>query len=101
MFSAHCGAVALRHVPDLLVEEQVTSGGGPVDEAQHVQQGRFARTGRTHHGDELALLDIQLDIAERGRLHLVGLVEAVDSGQGDHDVVLQRRMRRVSSASPS
>jgi hypothetical protein len=58
--------------------EAIAAAGRPVEAADQVHEGGLARTGGTHHGDEIARLDVQGDPVER---HHPAGVEIVDPSE--------------------
>src|SRR5262245_4542639 len=72
--------IALKHKADVLlvqfhpllrlhlmngtVEKIEFAGPGAVEHTQDAQQRRFSRAGRTHDGNEFALLDLRINAAE-------------------------------------
>jgi hypothetical protein len=44
--------------------EEIRSGGRAIQESGDLHEGGFARTRRTHHGDELAGIEGEIDAAE-------------------------------------
>jgi hypothetical protein len=59
-------ALVRRHADDLAVAEQDAAGVGPGEAGQHHQQRRLAGPGRSEQRQELAALDVEADVVERG-----------------------------------
>src|SRR2546427_10703176 len=91
---ADAGQLVVRKVRDLLAVEPVFAGGGRVEAADQVHQGRLPRARRPHDRHELVLADLDVDAAERPH-HLAAHVVIPGQLVGeDHDV----RQRRVAGA---
>ena len=61
---------------DFLAVERVAAAGGQVQTAQDVHQRALARAARAHDRDQLAVVDLQADAAQRvhlDRAHAIGL----------------------------
>jgi len=69
---------------DRLVEEVVLAAPGGVQHAQNGQQGRLAGPGGSHDGDEVALVDLEVDAAEHEGLGDPALEVLLDVAQTDH-----------------
>jgi len=61
------GEVVVAQVVDVLAVDDHGTGGRPIQAPDHVHEGRLARTARSHDGEELPLLDLQIHPAERDR----------------------------------
>src|SRR5690348_16574975 len=67
-------ALVRRHVGDVAIVDQHSSGVGAVESAQDPERGRLAAAGRTEQRDQLAVLDLQVEVSKRcdsreGALH--------------------------------
>ncbi len=71
--------IALRRLSriagDVLVEEPVVAFGRVVEQPDDVQQRRLAAAGRPHDGDEIALVDLEVDAVQGDGLDLVGAID--------------------------
>src|SRR5690554_5266081 len=79
------------------VLKEVTASAGRVEAAKDVHGGRFSRTAGTHHGDEFALLDLEIDALERHELRLSLAIDSRDSGKPDQGVTRHQRLTWVST----
>ncbi len=61
-----------------LVVEPVLAEPLIVEQGENVQQRRFSRAGGSHDGEELALLDVEVDAAQDPGLSGSGFVTAFD-----------------------
>src|SRR5690606_13563161 len=77
---AEVRALPLGMPGDFVAEEVILAARGIIQETQDVEQRRFAASGRAHDRHELAGLDLEVDVVERGGLDFVG---AVDFGEVD------------------
>ena len=68
------------------------AAGGPLEGAHHVQQGALARPGRADDGDQLALVDPQVDAGQGHDRRVAGVLL-------DHVDQLEDRRRRGRPAS--
>ncbi len=84
LVAAQAGELGLGVLGHVLAEEVVASGGGPIEQAQDVEQGRLAASGRAHDGHELAGRDLHGDAVERAGLHLGGAVGLGDLFELQH-----------------
>ena len=57
-----------------------------IEAADQVHQGRFARTGRTHDGDILAALDLDIDTGDRVDLLIAHDVRLPQIVRADDDI---------------
>ena len=69
--------------------EAIGAGGGAIEAADQVHQGRFAGPGGTHHGGEIAVLDLERDTVEGDDAAGIELVDAgevagLDQGHGQN-----------------
>src|SRR5690606_19411203 len=85
---AQLGEAVLREARDLAIGEPVAPARRRIDQADDVEQRRFAASGRPHDRDELALLDRQIDARERRGFELLRPIELRDALEAD-----QRRRR--------
>src|SRR5450432_398275 len=113
---------ALEHEPDLLAAQlrplvpreragvhaiqHVTTGGGPIQAADHVHEGRFARAGRPHHRHQLTLVDAQAHPAQRVHDHVAeivgpGQVRNLDERHPGHPRQNKRGVRRAPPPGPA
>jgi hypothetical protein len=67
-----------------LVEEAVGAARRVVEQADDVEQRRFAAAGWAHDGNELTGLDVQIYAVERGRLDLTGAEDLVEILEFEH-----------------
>src|SRR5437867_4264483 len=74
--TAHGRQFVVVKLAEVLAFEQDPSGGGPVEGAQDVQHGAFARAGWTNDGEGFAANNLQRDAAE----HLYAF-SAFDAGK--------------------
>src|SRR5690606_28912912 len=81
---AHIGTPRFGQPGDFLVVEPVAAAAGTVEQADDVQQGRFAAARGAHDGDELAWLDRQAHVVERGGFDFVATVDFADFAEPDH-----------------
>jgi hypothetical protein len=65
--------VLAQFVNGLAADEHLTAGGS-VDSGNHVQERGLARSGGTHHADELSSPYLQGDVLEDGQVSCAGLV---------------------------
>ncbi len=68
---------------------QYSPAAGRIQHAHDVEEGGLAAARRPHHRDELAVAHLQVHVAQRGGLDLVGAIDFGQILQGDH-VVLTR-----------
>ncbi len=80
--------LGLGHLGQLVVVDHDRARGGPVEAGDQVQQGRLARARGAHQGEELPLLDGQVEVFEHRNPELVAAVFLADASQDD-------RVRRV------
>ncbi|MDT4879435.1 hypothetical protein FQZ97_1151110 [compost metagenome] len=80
MVLEHHGALGAGFV-DLTAVEDDPAGGGLVQAGDDVQNGGFAAAGVADQGDELALVDAQVDVLQRAVKALVGGEVDADAGQ--------------------
>ena len=71
-------AVLALHLVHRLLAEPVLAGPLVVEQGEHVQQRRLARARRPHDGDELALLNREIDAAQHPGLPRSRFVTAFD-----------------------
>ena len=96
--AVHLGALLLPHAAHLLAEEAVGAGRRLVQHAHDVEQGRLAGAARPHDGDELALLHLQVHVAQHVGLVGTRLVVLLDVVQFDHgSPVASHSVRSVST----
>ena len=76
------------HAAHLLAEEAVGAGRRLVEHAHDVEQGRLAGAARPHDGDELALLHLQVHVAQHVGLEGTCLVVLLDVVHVDHGGIL-------------
>ena len=62
--------VVIAQPTNVLIVQDVLSGGGNVQASYNVHQGRLAGTGGTHDGRHLALLNGETNPLKGGNLHL-------------------------------
>src|SRR5699024_8430870 len=78
-------------IGDIVTEAPVGAGVGGVEEAQDVEQGRFAGTGAADDGDDLPRGDVEVDVLEDreglagGDPDLLAHSGHVDDGGAGHD----------------
>ena len=58
------GEIALRQPVDAPPGDVDLAGVGAIDAAEQVEQRRLARSGRPHHGDEIAARNRQIEMIE-------------------------------------
>src|SRR5690606_18733928 len=92
--AAQAGQLVAIQLGNILAFEQVTAGGGLVQAAEQVHQGRLAGAGGAHDGDELAGMDIQGDVMQHGSRQLAVAVGAADAFEADQGSVHQNLGRR-------
>ena len=63
--AADVGERIFRQFGDIAPIEGVVARGRPVEKPYDVHEGRFARTRRSHDGDELAGIDREIDPSQR------------------------------------
>ena len=73
---AHCCQLVVAHCLDCRAIEDVFAGGRPVEAADDVHERRLSRSGRTHDRDVLAMLDDEIDAAQRVNLLRSELIDA-------------------------
>ncbi len=81
LFAPQSGAFIFIQRAGIDAIEEVASGIGAVQQAQHVHQGGFAGAGRAHHGQVFTLLDAQVDVIQCMHFAVAqneGLVDAAD-----------------------
>src|SRR5664280_981372 len=74
-----------------LAADADAAGGRHVEPADHVEQRRLARAGRTHQRQEIALVDVEVDVVQHLHLLLAALVdlrEVADLDQLGHAMPL-------------
>ncbi|MPN22539.1 hypothetical protein SDC9_169922 [bioreactor metagenome] len=76
-----------RHVAAF---QPVVADVGAVEQAEQVEQRRFAGTGRAHHGDVLAGVDGQVDAGQRLDRGVAELEAALDAGEFDQRHLFRR-----------
>src|ERR1700682_2468467 len=81
---ANPGQLVVGQCRHVVAIEDVAAGRWLVEAADQVHQRAFARTGRSHDGDELALRDMERDSPEGGYLHFTGAVDLGYPLEGDH-----------------
>jgi hypothetical protein len=82
--AAHAGLLVGRKRRDVAAFEPVGAGIGPVEQAEQVEQRRFAGAGRAHDRDVFAGLDRHVE-AVQGMHHAVAQVkDPRDAGELDH-----------------
>src|SRR5207244_889077 len=59
------GEVALTHVRDVDPVDDYPPALGAIQPGDKVEQGRLTAAGRSHDGDELALVDGRVDVVDR------------------------------------
>ena len=85
---AQVAAFVLIQFVDRLIEEVKLAGPGAVVHSDKMQQGGLTRARRPHDGDELALLDIDVDASQdEGFADTMG-VELLDVAELDHKISL-------------
>src|SRR6267142_964015 len=83
--------VGLAHRRDVAAVDAEASLRRDVDAGDQVEQGRLPRAGGPHQGDELPLVDLEVDVLQDGDLEGVPAVDLGDMLDGD------QRMRHVPS----
>ena len=82
------GALFLVHMRGGAAADQHLAGGRQVEQAEQIEQRRFAGAGRAGDGDEFIVADGQIDVVHQRGRH--------DAGQDAGDVArLDQRHRRV------
>jgi hypothetical protein len=70
---------------DRRVIEKIFTGPSVIVHTEDVQEGRFACPGRTHHGNEIALGHIEVDVAQNvKRLAVAEGIRALDVMKANH-----------------
>ena len=78
----HPNAPAMgRHIVDWFSVEIDLAMSGGFEPCQHHQASRLARTGRTQHGQELSLGDIQIEVLDHERFAVVTLLYLFEANQ--------------------
>ncbi len=74
---ADCAAVWWQHVDDVVADDDAALGLG--DEARdNAQQRSLAAAGRAEQGDDLAALDVEIDVFDRDRAAGIAVRNRVD-----------------------
>ncbi len=81
--AAEAGEVIVRKCCDRLAVDADLTGGGPVETADEVEEGRFAGAGGADDGDHLAPFDVEIDGIE-GHYFAFAVEMFGDAGEGDH-----------------
>ena len=95
LFAAHFGLLHIIQVGDVAAIQQISAGTRTIQQADQVEQGGFAGTGRPHDGDIIARSDVQVDVAQRGDLLIADSEDAADLGQFDHGWQLRLIFRDI------
>ena len=90
---APAGDLAVAERAQVLAEDADLAAGGPVHGGDQVQQRGFARARRPHERDELALVDLEVDVVERDDVELVA-----DEFLGQIRVSMTVSLMRIPSA---
>src|SRR6185503_19999887 len=93
------GELVLIQAPEVAPLDLDGARGRTVQAADHIQDRRLARTARAHHGEELALADVEVHAAER---HHAGVRDPVDLEHvPEPHERLAERARRLGAAPPN
>ena len=75
---ASFAALLALHLVDGLFAEPVFALPLVVEQGEHIEQRRLARAGRSHDGDELTFVNVEVDAAQDPGLSGGGFVTAFD-----------------------
>ena len=78
------GALLALHLVHALLAEPVFALPLVIEQGEHIEQRRLARSRRTHDGDEFALTNFQINAAQDPGLSGGGFVAAFDAFELDH-----------------
>ena len=92
LFVAQARARVVVHALDVDAVEHVLAVGEFLEQAGDVQEGGLARAGRAGDGDELALLDVDVEAAQRVGLDHVGAVHLAQVFHAQHGMSFQVRL---------
>ena len=81
--AAHACLFFRRQGRDVAPLQPVGAGVRTVEQAEQVEQRRFAGTGRPHHGDVFARINAQLKLAQGMHLAVAEMENALDAGEFD------------------
>ena len=70
-------ALVRRDIVEFRAAEQYLTLGRCFETRQHHQAGCFPGTGRAQHGQELAVLDIQVEVFDDKNLTVIGLLNVL------------------------
>ncbi len=70
---AQVGGLVLGEILDQHSVEVILARVVVVEDAEYVEQSRFARAGRTHYRHQLALVNLEVDILEHMQGHHAGI----------------------------
>ena len=90
----------LRVTGHILVEKPVLAAGDAVDHADDVEQGGLAATRRSHDGDELALIDFEIDAIQGDGFYFVGLINLEHISHFQHRFFLSQASSSFSRSRP-
>jgi hypothetical protein len=84
----HAGRPAVgRDVVDAPASQQDVAGRGLFQPGQHAQQRRLARSGGPHDGEELALVDVEIDAVDGGEVaEVLGQRSELQNGGTGHGI---------------
>jgi hypothetical protein len=88
---APAGRLGVGHPADVLAADLDVARGGRIQAGDEVQQRRLARAGRSHQGEELALIHVQVEVLEHRDDDLIPPVFLVDASQDDRVLLAHRR----------
>ena len=69
---------------DVFAVEQVSPAAGRFQQSRDIEEGRLAGAGWPGHGDELALLDVQVQFPQRVGFNEFGTVDLADPAHFKH-----------------
>ena len=69
---------------DIPPVQKILTGAGPVEQAEQIEQGGFARAGRSHDGNIVTIGKIEIDIIEGVNGLIADLKVTVNIAQFDH-----------------
>src|SRR5258708_9174883 len=94
---SNLGQFIVFHRSHIFPVEMILAGGGSVETTDHVHQGRFAATGRTHDRQILIAMDHHIDTSQCLNQHVTHPILLSDAGDLDnrltvrpHQLFLQR-----------
>ena len=74
----NCASCLRLSLPRFCSSTITCPGGGDIDAADEVQDGRLAGPRRSHEGQEIAFLDLEVDAFEDRDLEVVPVVDLLD-----------------------